>query len=50
MGNNLLEVKNLTTRFQLDDGVLTAVDNVSFRVKRLTLTVSVLHITISNHT
>ena len=34
MGNNLLEVKNLTTRFQLDDGVLTAVDNVSFRVER----------------
>lgn len=31
---NLLEIKNLTTRFKLDDGILTAVDNVSFTVGR----------------
>lgn len=34
MGEKLLEVKNLTTRFRLDDGVLTAVDNVSFHIER----------------
>ena len=32
MANKLLDVKNLTTRFKLDDGVLTAVDHVSFHV------------------
>lgn len=32
--DNLLEVKNLTTRFKLDDGILTAVDGISFEVGR----------------
>lgn len=32
--HNLLEIKNLTTRFRLDDGILTAVDNVSFTVEQ----------------
>jgi len=30
--DTFLEVKNLVTRFKLDDGMLTAVDNVSFTV------------------
>lgn len=30
--NTLLDVRNLVTRFKLDDGVLTAVDNTSFTV------------------
>lgn len=33
MAKNLLEVKDLTTRFRLEDGVLTAVDHVSFHVE-----------------
>ncbi len=32
--SNILEVKNLTTRLQSDRGVVTAVDNVSFSVKK----------------
>ena len=31
---NVIEVKNLTTRFKLDDGILTAVDGISFEVGR----------------
>src|SRR5829696_4817809 len=31
---NLLEVKNLRTYFETDDGVVKAVDNVSFQLKR----------------
>ena len=34
MAEKLLEVKDLTTRFRLDDGVLTAVDHVSFCVNQ----------------
>ena len=30
----LLDVRNLTTRFKLDDGVLTAVDDISFTVDK----------------
>ncbi len=32
--NVLLDVRNLTTRFKLDDGILTAVDGVSFTVNK----------------
>src|SRR4026208_287502 len=31
---NLLEVKNLRTYFETDDGIVKAVDNVSFNLKR----------------
>ena len=35
MDNNvLLDVRNLTTRFKLDDGILTAVDDISFTVDK----------------
>lgn len=34
MSENLLEVKNLKTRFRTDDGVLYAVDDVSFSVRQ----------------
>ena len=36
MADNLLEIRGLTTRFNLEDGILTAVDNVSFDVERKT--------------
>ncbi|MCR4711770.1 MAG: ABC transporter ATP-binding protein [Clostridia bacterium] len=36
MADNLLEIKGLTTKFNLEDGVLTAVDHVSFEVERKT--------------
>ena len=32
--NVLLDVRNLVTRFKLDDGILTAVDGVSFTVDK----------------
>src|SRR5215470_5561622 len=31
---NLLEVKNLRTHFETDDGIVKAVDNISFQLKR----------------
>ena len=34
--DNLLEVKNLKTTFKLEDGILTAVNDVSFTVEKNT--------------
>ena len=34
LNNNLLEVRNLRTWFETDDGTVKAVDNVSFQLKR----------------
>ena len=34
MDDHLLDIRNLTVSFDTDDGVFSAVDNVSFIVKR----------------
>lgn len=34
MNENLLEVKNLTTQFKVDEGIIKAVDDVSFNLKK----------------